>query len=95
MFFRQEGVDIGFYKPLEVEVTTPEGTMKRCRTYQQINVTSFTENIENLIRERQPSTVYLEVIKEGAKESNLPESYQRILSKIPHNGYNGTTEIKI
>lgn len=83
------------YKPLEIQVITPEGIIKNCRSYQQLNVSTFTEKIEDLADERKPSSVYLDVIKKGAKESNLPDLYQKFLARIPDNGYNDTVEIDL
>lgn len=88
-------MDVGIYKPLKIQVITPEGTIKNCRSYQQLNVSSFTKKIEDLSDERKPSTVYLDVIKRGAKESNLPDSYQKFLARIPDNGYKDNVEIDI
>lgn len=71
----------------------PEGGTKKCRVYQQCVIPYATENIEELADDRKPSTVYLNIIKEGAKESNLPEEYQKFLQKIPDNGYTGEVDI--
>ena len=39
------------------------------------------------IFDRKPSPHYLKVIRAGAKQSRLPDEYQRYLASIEHNGY--------
>ncbi|EFA09461.1 gamma-glutamylcyclotransferase isoform X2 [Tribolium castaneum] len=92
---RQEGVPHKIYYALDVDVIVPEGGTKKCRVYQQCVIPSATEDIEKLADDRKPSAVYLNIIKEGAKESNLPEEYQKFLHRIPDNGYNGEVDIGI
>lgn len=89
----QEGVNKNIYFPLMVDVELPDGTLKKCRVYQQYEIPEPNLDIDKLPKERQPSAVYLKTIIMGAKESNLPLYYQEFLGKIPHNGYNGDVDI--
>lgn len=81
------------YFSLDVDVEmAPDGALKKCRTYQHVSETPF---VQILPKERQPSGVYLRVIREGAKESRLPKGWLEWLAKIPDNGYNGKVEVKV
>nr|XP_053640562.1 gamma-glutamylcyclotransferase-like [Cherax quadricarinatus]XP_053640563.1 gamma-glutamylcyclotransferase-like [Cherax quadricarinatus]XP_053640564.1 gamma-glutamylcyclotransferase-like [Cherax quadricarinatus] len=77
---RQEGVNNGVYKVLEVDVETPNGESVRARCYQQL--ITFTED-------KRPSSVYKNVIIQGARENGLPENYIKFLESIEDNGYSG------
>ena len=92
---RQEGVPDKIYFPLDVDVILPDGSSKKCRVYQQCVIPSVTEKIEDLAEDRQPSAVYLNIIKAGAKESNIPEEYQQFLERVPDNGYSGKVDIDV
>lgn len=89
---KQEGVDRGAYVPLEVDVELPNGTKLKCRTYQQTNLPKYVK-LSKLPVDRRPSPAYLNVIIDGARESELPEYYQDFLQTIPHNEYNGEVSI--
>lgn len=55
----QEGVHIGMYFPLEVEVESPKGYIYKCRTYQQCNLPTDGKSLSDLPDERKPSMVYM------------------------------------
>lgn len=93
-FFRQEGVDQKIYFVFEGEILTPEGKVEKCRLYQQVDTPTINEN-ELLPDDRKPSGTYLDVIIQGAKESNLPEEYQKFLKSFPHNGYTGAVNLNL
>ncbi|KAG5842385.1 gamma-glutamylcyclotransferase a [Anguilla anguilla] len=74
---KQEGVDKGIYRPLEVKVDTHEGEVV-CRTYQM-----------NDFRAMLPSPPYKQVICLGAKQNGIPSDYIRKLEAMKTNDYNG------
>lgn len=76
---RQEGVPF-IYQPFTVTVTTASGEKYEARTYHLVT---------GLDKEPIPSALYLGVIKAGAKEHGLPESYQEFLAGIKDNGFMG------
>uniref|UniRef100_A0A0A9YU02 gamma-glutamylcyclotransferase n=1 Tax=Lygus hesperus TaxID=30085 RepID=A0A0A9YU02_LYGHE len=84
---RQEGVKDAVYRPLEVSVKTLSGEVVTCRCYCLVNQPSYPEvpNVPNLL----PSKVYMDTVIRGAKESQLPEDYIKMLEAIPNNGYDG------
>ncbi|XP_071539038.1 gamma-glutamylcyclotransferase-like [Panulirus ornatus] len=83
---RQEGVQHGIYKVLEVDVETPSGENVKARSYQIICP---------MEEDRRPSSVYMDVIIGGARENGLPEDYIRFLESIEHNGYTGKVDLNI
>ena len=85
----------GIYFPLDVEIIMLNGEKRICKVYQQTTVPKHVSNIENLPTERRPSKIYLNTIQLGAKESALPIDYQEFLKRVPHNGYEGTVDIKL
>ncbi|KAL3268774.1 hypothetical protein HHI36_007874 [Cryptolaemus montrouzieri] len=89
----QEGVPYNLYKALTIEVECPNGETKTCRVYEQTNVPESVEKIEDIPDDRKPSYIYLKTIQDGAKESGLPEDYQKFLQRIPNNGYKGEVDI--
>lgn len=91
--FRQEGVAANIYMPLYVDIKCPGGGMKKCRIYQQTKVPEQLPSLKDLPEERKPSTVYLRIILEGAKESKLPQDYINFLRNIPDNGYEGDVSV--
>ncbi|XP_065165290.1 gamma-glutamylcyclotransferase-like [Atheta coriaria] len=91
----QEGVHDNVYFPLEVDVETPEGAFTKCRVYQQCNNPPVCDNLANLPDDRKPSAVYLNLIRRGAVESNLPEDYVKFLHNIADNGYDGEVDVKM
>jgi len=80
----QEGVSMGIYKPIEVQVETPEGEKLTCRTYYLLIRDS---------EDKRPSPQYLGVIIKGAEENSLPEDYLARLKAIEHNGYSGEVTV--
>jgi hypothetical protein len=95
VFCRQEGVPDKIYHRFDVDVVLPEGGTRKCHVYQQCVIPGSTEDIEELADDRKPSAVYLNIIKAGGKESNLPEEYQKFLQRIPDNGYSGKVDIEV
>ncbi|OQV22268.1 putative Gamma-glutamylcyclotransferase [Hypsibius exemplaris] len=81
----QEGVHYGLYRPLSVQVTSPEGITLSVRTYQ------MTRPYEE---DAKPSVVYKRIIALGAKQSNLPSDYLQFIDRIPDNGYDGPVEVE-
>ncbi|EDV29053.1 uncharacterized protein TRIADDRAFT_20381 [Trichoplax adhaerens] len=81
---RQEGVSLGIYRPFEVEVTTIEGKLIRCRVYELIN-----PQLGN-----RPSPQYLDVILTGARQLKIPPEYLNRLEQIEHNGYSGEVHLQ-
>ena len=61
---RQEGVHNEIYKVLDVVVETEKGDNVAARSYQVIRP---------LEDDRRPSSIYMDVIIQGAKENGLPE----------------------
>ena len=74
---RQEGPR---YRQVQVEVTTPQGEVMKCRSY-------HLQNLE--LDDGRPSPQYLRTVLLGARENHLPEEYVQRLMKIQHNGYDG------
>lgn len=91
----QESVASKVYFPFEVDVAMQNGTVSKCRTYQHCEDTPDIGDLKHLPKERQPSAIYLNVIKEGAKQSKLPADYLEFLNKIPDNGFNGPVNINM
>lgn len=95
VYYRQEGVHDHIYFRFEVDVELPDGNIKKCHVYQQVNIPAEHLKLAKLPENRQPSQVYLNTIINGAKESELPEEYQKLLQKVPHNGYNGDVDLNL
>ncbi|KAG7458062.1 hypothetical protein MATL_G00233800 [Megalops atlanticus] len=74
---KQEGVDIGMYRPLAVKVDTDEGEVL-CRTYQ---MNDFFATL--------PSPQYKEVVCLGAQQNGLPLNYIKKLQAVETNSYSG------
>lgn len=74
---KQEGVDMGFYSPIEVTVETETGPLL-CRTYKMNN-----------LRPCAPSPQYKEVICLGAQQNGLPADYINKLQAVEMNNYTG------
>ncbi|ELU14694.1 hypothetical protein CAPTEDRAFT_224905 [Capitella teleta] len=83
---KQEGVEVGVYKPIEVKVTTPQNEELDCRSYYLLKRGD---------KDRRPSPQYIGVIRKGAAENNLPSDYVEFLRKIEDNGYQGEIEVKV
>lgn len=84
------------YFSLDVNVEmVKDGALKRCRTYQHVAETPRVEDMRKLPKERQPSGVYMKVIREGAKESGLPKEWLEWLANVPDNGYNGKVAVQV
>ncbi|KAJ9592008.1 hypothetical protein L9F63_001447 [Diploptera punctata] len=92
---RQEGVNENTYFPIEVFVEAPNGSNFKCRSYQLSSTAEGLEHEEPLPKERQPSEVYITVIKKGAEESKLPPDYVELLKNIPHNGSKGGEDVPV
>ncbi|XP_069681445.1 gamma-glutamylcyclotransferase-like [Periplaneta americana] len=89
----EEGVPQNIYIPIEVYVTTPNGNKLKCRCYQLSPEVLEVEKAS--YEEKQPSQVYLQVIINGAIESQLPTTYIEELKNIRHNGSKGNAETPI
>ncbi|XP_060637825.2 gamma-glutamylcyclotransferase [Anolis sagrei] len=79
---QQEGVERGIYVPIEVTVTSQEGKVFKCRSYQMDNYVSGL-----------PSPHYKKVICMGAKQNGLPVDYQKKLDAIETNNYEGPVPV--
>lgn len=95
LFFRQEGVHSNIYFRLEVDVELPNGQLQRCFVYEQCDNPKEHIKFTAFPKERRPSQVYLNTILVGARESQLPDEYQTILQKIPHNGFNENVDLSL
>ncbi|KAG7255334.1 hypothetical protein CRUP_035654 [Coryphaenoides rupestris] len=73
----QEGVPEGYYRPLEVNVSTAEGDVA-CRSYQIISFHPFLT-----------SPAYKQVVSLGARQSGLPLAYIQKLEAVETNAYQG------
>ncbi|XP_022914958.1 gamma-glutamylcyclotransferase-like [Onthophagus taurus] len=89
----QEGVQDNLYFAKTVEIVLPNGEKRTCRVYQQTATPEHVDDIKELPKDRQPSTVYLTTIILGAEESCLPDDYREYLKSIPDNGYKGKVDI--
>uniref|UniRef100_A0A3B3RIR7 Gamma-glutamylcyclotransferase b n=1 Tax=Paramormyrops kingsleyae TaxID=1676925 RepID=A0A3B3RIR7_9TELE len=76
---KQEGVDRGLYRPLEVNVNTTYGEIL-CHAYQMNNFTS-----------KLASPQYKQVICMGAEQNGLPPDYIRELHALETNNNNSTS----
>lgn len=92
---RQEGVADKIYFPLDVSIQLLGGGTKVCRVYQQCATPPHIQSIQDLPSERRPSVMYLNTMIQGAKETGLPEEYQKYIKSIPHNGYSGEVDIEL
>ncbi|XP_012225596.1 gamma-glutamylcyclotransferase-like isoform X2 [Linepithema humile] len=91
----QEGVQDNLYHAMFVNVETPNGTILKCRVYQQCsNPKEYIKPIDFPMNKR-PSPLYLNMILKGAEEHNLPTDYIKFLKTIPHNGYEGEYDISL
>jgi len=81
----QEGVHIGLYRPLQVDVTSLDGQTLSVRTYQM--TLPYEENAR-------PSVVYKRVVATGARQSGLPQDYLEHIDRIEDNGYDGPVEVE-
>lgn len=91
----QEGVQDNIYHAMSVNVTTPSGTILKCRVYQQCNNPKEYIKPMDLPMSKRPSPLYLNTILKGAEENNLPTDYIKFLRTIPHNGYKGEYDISL
>ena len=76
------------YKVVHVNAETLDGKHYKCRCYQLCQVPSKHPESEPMPDARKPSLAYMNVVLEGAAESNLPAAYVDKLRKVPHNGWN-------
>ncbi|XP_070579378.1 gamma-glutamylcyclotransferase-like [Ptychodera flava] len=81
---REDAVDRGIYRNIEVQVETPEGEKISCRCL---------EMCSPLPEVGFPSPQYLSVIVDGAVQRGLPEDYIKMLKSTPHNGFTGEVAI--
>ncbi|XP_047117654.1 gamma-glutamylcyclotransferase-like [Schistocerca piceifrons] len=86
---RQEGVNDGFYFPMQVDVEKLSGEFVNCRSYQLCDTPTKISEGDIIPENRLPSALYLDVVIQGAIESGLPDDYINQLKKIQHNGYEG------
>uniref|UniRef100_A0A8C5Q3I6 gamma-glutamylcyclotransferase n=1 Tax=Leptobrachium leishanense TaxID=445787 RepID=A0A8C5Q3I6_9ANUR len=77
----QEGVHLGIYEPIEINVQTEGGDLI-CRCYQM-----------NKCVYRATSPQYKQVLCMGAKQNNLPLQYQKMLEDLETNNYSGPMPI--
>lgn len=82
---RQEGVP-EMYLPFDPDVQMPDGENVSCRCYMLVNQ---PVKRKPLPLDRRPSKSYLQTMLLGAKESNLPSDYCKLLEDIPDNGNDG------
>ncbi|XP_048881402.1 gamma-glutamylcyclotransferase-like [Brienomyrus brachyistius] len=76
---KQEGVDRGLYRPLEVNVNTTYGEIP-CHLYRMNNFTS-----------KVPSPQYKQVLCMGAEQNGLPLDYVKKLCTLETNNSNSTS----
>lgn len=89
----QEGVEVGIYKPLTLEIESMlNGEIISCRSYQLVHNPSTPLEPENRCHERCPSRDYLNVVVNGAVESNMPIDYINFLKSFKHNGNEATNK---
>ena len=85
---RQEGVHLGVYKAISVRVTTSSGQVLHCRSYQLLKI--------GLVADKRPSTIYKNVLIQGARENHVPDYYIKDhLETIEDNGYTGPVNIRL
>ena len=74
------------YTRFEKDIIAENGERLKCVV--------FMMNEDVIVREREkPSPQYIGVVREGAKEHNLPKEYQEWLASIEDNGYEGKVVI--
>ena len=78
----QEGVHIGVYSRVELDIDTAAKGVVRCFSYAKP-----PHEMEGL-----PSHTYLKVIVVGAKQCGLPLEYIKKLESIQHNGHSARDE---
>ncbi|XP_077125113.1 gamma-glutamylcyclotransferase [Ranitomeya variabilis] len=77
----QEGVAVGIYQPIEINVQTADGELV-CRCYK------MNKCIYGLT-----SPQYKQVMCMGAKQNDLPPEYQKMLGELQTNNYSGPIAI--
>ncbi|XP_056640476.1 gamma-glutamylcyclotransferase-like [Diorhabda sublineata] len=81
---KQEGVHLNIYRPIIVDIETPDGKIIKCKSYQQVN--KYEEiDLTKLPEDRRPSPAYLNVIVQGAEETGLPNEYINFLKTVVTN----------
>ncbi|CAJ0948491.1 unnamed protein product [Ranitomeya imitator] len=81
IFSSQEGVAVGIYQPIEINVQTADGELV-CRCYK------MNKCIYGLT-----SPQYKQVMCMGAKQNDLPPEYQKMLGELQTNNYSGPIAI--
>jgi gamma-glutamylcyclotransferase len=90
---QQEGVEVGIYKPLTVDIESmSNGDIISCRSYQLVQNPSTTLDPQGRCQERCPSRDYLNVLVNGAVESKIPQNYIEFLKSFKHNGNDATNK---
>lgn len=100
---RQEGVHCAEYTPISVTVTSREGNVLQCRSYQLVIPPSLsatgnctpTSSSGSCDKHSAPSAVYMRVIRSGAVEHALPTEYCRWLDQLRHNGHAGSVDVAL
>ncbi|XP_030372634.1 gamma-glutamylcyclotransferase-like [Scaptodrosophila lebanonensis] len=85
----QEGVHLGTYVPLTVNVELRNRTTLPARCYHLVEQPAT--NLHNMVWDqvpdaRQPSKTYLQCLVKGSIESGIPNEYVQFLQAIRHNG---------
>ena len=91
---QQEGVELGIYKPMEIQVVLNGAKEITCRTYQLVKNPSSPCDPQIREFERQPSKTYLNLMLNGAVETGLSSEYITFLKSFKHNG-NSATNIEL
>lgn len=78
---KQEGVGKGFYEFAQVEVINSNGKKYSCRTYYVPK-----HVIDRDTHDSHPSPQYMDIILRGARQNQLPITYQDLLKSIENNG---------
>lgn len=87
MLDRQEGVEVGIYRSMTVDVERQDsGELISCRTYQLVHNPVNSLDPQNRPFERCPSRDYLNVVVNGAVESKFNDEYVNFLKSFRHNG---------
>jgi gamma-glutamylcyclotransferase len=75
---RQEGVELGIYKPMEVKVLLNQDKEISCRTYQLVHNPQEPLDPQNRCFERQPSKTYLQSFKHNGNAAINTELVEKL-----------------